>query len=385
MAKILVVSKYYYPFSGGIEESVKFVAEYAARFHDVTVVASNHEPGNKVETLNGVRVVRRHVQWQFKGQPICLRLFSGIRFGDYDMIHFHSPNPLANVQLLLRSLLSPKTPVVVTHHMDIFGRKLLRMISLPFLRHLIRSAVTTIVTSRKNLTISKDLPHDANYVVVPLAITPQDYQIDADLRQEAAAWREGLSGTAPVVGFVGRHARYKGLTVLMEALAQLDGVHGYIGGDGPYRAEAQARAEALGIADRVHFLGRLSHREKLRLLASLDVFAFPSTEITEAFGISQLEAMICGAPVVASNLQTGVTDVSIGDKTALLATPGDADSLAQQLLRLIEDKELAARLSKAALAHVNENMTHDIVSKKTLGIFEGAIATKAIGAQVSAT
>ncbi len=306
-----------------------------------------------------------------------LRLFSGIRFGDYDMIHFHSPNPLANVQFLLRSLLSPKTPVVVTHHMDIFGRKLLRMISLPFLRHLIRSAATTIVTSRKNLTISKDLPHDAHYVVVPLANTPQDYQIDADLRQEAAAWREGLSGTARWLASWGamRGTRIDGLD---GGACPTRCVHGYIGGDGPYRAEAQARAEALGIADRVHFLGRLSHREKLRLLASLDVFAFPSTEITEAFGISQLEAMICGAPVVASNLQTGVTDVSIGDKTALLATP-EMRTPCQQLLRLIEDKELAARLSKAALAHVNENMTHDIVSKKTLGIFEGAIATRQSG------
>jgi rhamnosyl/mannosyltransferase len=154
-------------------------------------------------------------------------------------------------------------------------------------------------------------------------------------------------------------------------------VHALIAGDGPYRAVTEARARELGIIDRVHFLGGLDHETKLKLLSSIDVFTFPSTEITEAFGISQMEAMICGAPVVASDLPTGVTDVSIDEETALLAPPHDHVKFAAQISRLIKDKELAARLSENARNHILQNMTHEVVSRKTLEIFEKAIGDAA--------
>src|SRR5690606_7166741 len=97
---------------------------------------------------------------------------------------------------------------------------------------------------------------------------------------------------------------------------------------GPFREPCMQLAAELGVADRVHFPGALSAAEKSRLLLAIDVFAFPSTEITEAFGVSQLEAMLHGTAVVASNLPTGVTDVAIDEVTALLAEPGNADQLA---------------------------------------------------------
>lgn len=379
MGKILIVSKYYYPFNGGIEENVRYVAEYSAIFHDVTVVSSNHENGNAEDRINGVTVKRRNVHLHLKGQPISLGLLSGIRLGDYDLVHFHSPNPFATALFLARRLFCRRTPVVVTHHMDIFGRRLLRHLSLPPIRHLIRGAAATIVTSQKNIAVSRDLPKDANYKVVPLAVSPENYVIDETLRRDASAWRTLLAGEAPVVGFIGRHARYKGLPVMMEALAKLPGVHALVGGDGPYRQEAENKAKELGIADRVHFLGRLHHRDKLKLLVALDVFVFPSTEITEAFGISQMEAMLCGVPVVASDLPTGVTDVSIDGHTALLAPPGDSDGLAGQVQRLIEDRALAERLAETGRRHVLTNMTYDSVSQRTLAIFEAAMLAEPDG------
>lgn len=380
MATILVISKYYYPFEGGIEENVRQISEFAAQRHDVTVVASNHEAGDSAEMIAGVHVIRRHVNLLFKSQPISFGFLSGINLQDYDVIHFHSPNPLVTLQLLAKRLFSGHTPVVITHHMDIYGRKLLRALALPLMRRLIGSAAYTIVTSKQNVAVSNDLPQDARYVAIPLAISGTDFAIDERLASEAKAWRQQLSGGAPLVGFVGRHARYKGLDVLMDALATMPGVHAAIGGDGAYRAKTEARAKSLGIADRVHFLGRLSHRDKLKLLISIDVFAFPSTEITEAFGISQMEAMLCGAPVVASNLPTGVTDVAIDGKTALLAPPGDAGALADKITTMIADRQLAERLADNARSHVLENMTHEVVCRRTLGVLEAAMANKTVPA-----
>ncbi|MCP8881915.1 glycosyltransferase [Devosia sp. XJ19-1] len=373
MARILIIGKYYYPFCGGIEENTRQIAEYVARFHDVTVLAFNHEQGHSERKIGGVTVRRRHAHFHYKGQPISMNLFSGIDLNAYDLIQVHSPNPFATTLLLFLRLFARKAPIIVTHHMDIIGRRLARAVSLPFIRHLIRAARVTIVSSQKNLHSSNDLPADAAYEIVPLAVAEENYEVSPALREEVLVWRQSLCGDAPLVGFVGRHVRYKGLTVLMKALAELPGVHALIGGDGPCRQSTESLARQLGISDRVHFLGHVDHREKIRLLAALDVFVFPSTEITEAFGISQMEAMLCGAPVVASNLPTGVTDVAIDGHTALLAPPNDSISLAEKIRKLIEDRSLAARLAEAGRMHVLSNMGYVATSGKALAIFEAAM------------
>jgi rhamnosyl/mannosyltransferase len=370
--RILVIGKFYTPFRGGIEEVTQITSEYAARQHDVTVLVNNHEPGEKTEIINGVRVIRRNQNFFFKGQPISFAMFRGIRFSDYDLINLHSPNPFASALFLVCGLGRKLPPVVVTHHMDIFGRKLLRAISLPFVRHIVRRAAAVIVTSRKNLEVSRDLPRDANYQVVPLGIKAGDYVLEKALVEDAGTWRRNLCGQAPLIGFVGRIARYKGLGVLLHALVELEGVHAVIGGTGEYLDEIKRIAGELAVADRVHFLESISHEEKLRLLAAIDVFAFPSNEITEAFGLSQVEAMICGVPVVATDLPTGVTDVSIDGVTALLAKPGDPVSFAACVRRMLADPALARGLAEKAKVHVVENLTADKVSARTLDVFHAA-------------
>lgn len=373
MARILVIGKYYLPFQGGIEENTRLICEYLSKTHDVTVIAHNHERGESEDRINGVRIIRRQVWKTFKGQPITLHPFKGVDLNAYDLIHVHSPNPLVSALFILRRAFTGSAPIVVTHHMDIFGRKWLRRLSLPFLRSLMRRASVVVVTSAKNLAVSNDLPTDANYAVVPLAIDPSDYLIDAQLKAEGMAWRRALVGDAPAIGFVGRHARYKGLNELIEAIAQMPQVHALIAGDGPYRAEIERTVKRLGICDRVHFIGRIDHHTKLKLLSSIDLFAFPSTEITEAFGMSQMEAMLCGSPVVASNLPTGVTDVAVDEHTALLAEPGDVPSLIRQMRRLLDDPELRSKLAAQAREHIMTSMTPEIVAQRTKDIFETAI------------
>jgi len=372
MAKILIIGKYYSPYQGGIEENTRCVAEYAARHHEIDVLVNSHDGKSSEEIINGVRVIRRSGLGVFRGQPIALRLFAGIKVRDYDVIHFHSPNPFAAVLLSLLIGFRRRPLIVVTHHMDIYGRRLLRALTLPFLQFLMRRASAVIITSVKNRAISKDLPRTARYEVVPLALDLDNYAV-ARNATAAAEWRNAFSSGAKTIGFLGRHARYKGLTVLIDAVAQLPDVHAIIAGDGPYRKEAEERALAAGVADRVHFVGGIDHETKLKLLSSVDVFAFPSTEITEAFGISQMEAMLCGAPVVASNLPTGVTDVAIDGHTALLVEPGNAIDLADKIALLLADRELADKLGQNGRTHILNNMTTAIVARRTLEIFEEAL------------
>ncbi|MFT4252816.1 MAG: glycosyltransferase [Caulobacter sp.] len=373
MAKILIVGKYYHPFRGGIEANTASVAELLAQSHQVTALVNRHAPDARDEVINGVQVIRKPVEITVKNQPLALGLFRGVDLADYDVIHFHAPNPYVAALLWTKLFLGGiKTPLVITHHMEIYGRKLLREASIGFYRWLARRARSVIVTSKKNADISLDLPKGIKTTVIPLGIDEDNYVVTDQIRAEGRAWRAELAGDAPMIGFLGRHARYKGLDVLMKALAEMPGVHAAIAGDGPERAGAEQLVQTLELADRVHFLGKINDDDKLRMLSTIDAFAFPSTEITEAFGVSQLEAMLCGAPVVATDLPTGVTDVAIHEETALLAAPGSVESLTAQLRRMIDDRALASTLAENGRRHVLVNMSEQVVARRTCDVIERA-------------
>jgi glycosyltransferase involved in cell wall biosynthesis len=373
MARVLIIGKYYHPFEGGIEANTASVARLLAQTNDVTALVNCHSQDCRDEVIDGVKVIRRRVDLNVKSQPVSLGFFKGIKLSDYDVIHFHAPNPYASMLLWARLLLGRvKTPLVITHHMEIYGRKALRSLSIGFYRWLARHARSVIVTSKKNADISQDLPGGITPTVIPLGIAADKYRITDETRTAGRAWRRELTGDAPVVGFLGRHARYKGLDILLQALAQLPGVHALIAGDGPERAAAERMTVDLGLTDRVRFLGKINDRDKLKMLSSIDVFAFPSTEITEAFGVSQLEAMLCGAPVVATDLPTGVTDVAIHEKTALLAAHGSVSSLVEQIARMLNDRVLAQALAIGGREHVLANMNESVVARQTCDVIERA-------------
>lgn len=360
--KILVIGKYYAPFNGGIELVTRQYAERLAQRFDVDVLVSAHDRESGIVEIDGVRVIRVATQMTLFSQPLSLGMLTRIRPGDYAAVQFHAPNPFVSSILWAKMTLQGfRTPVMIFHHMEISGRRLLRRLLTPAYRHLARKAAWVSVTSPRNYALSQDLPRDARVVTLPLFVDRADYPDDAAFRAAATDWRRQNYGEAPLVGFIGRHAYYKGLDVLVRALAKLPNARAVIAGDGPFRAPTMALACELGIADRIDFPGEISHGDKCRLLAAIDVFAFPSTGQTEAFGLSQLEAMLLGAVVVASDLPTGVTDVSVDEETALLARPGDAEHLAAQIDRALSDTALRTRLRANAVRHVERHFSRERV------------------------
>lgn len=351
--KVLVLSKYYHPYNGGIEGAAKILCEGLLNDNDVMVICFDDKSSSINEIVNGVCVNRFRAIFKIKSQPISISYLFAAIFSKCDIIHFHAPNVIASLAIAIR----PKKKIIVFHHMDIYGRPKLRKIALALYDAVLRRANLLVVTSLKNAEISNDLRIEVPTRAVPLGIDPVDYVADKTLKEEAQAWREKLSANFPLVGFVGRHARYKGLDVLLDAMKLLPDVHLAIAGDGELQVDLRKQANDLEIADRVHFLGAVSHRDKLKLLSMIDVFAFPSTEITEAFGISQLEAMIMEVPVVASDLPTGVSDVSRNEDTALTVPPRNSDALASALKRVIYDSDLRQKLVISARDRVLEKFT----------------------------
>lgn len=171
----------------------------------------------------------------------------------------------------------------------------------------------------------------------------------------------------PVVGCFSRIAPIKGQHVLLEALAALPGVHALLVGEAlfgdetRYEAALHRQAKALGIADRVHFLG--FRTDLPALLQACDVVVMPSVA-PESFGRVVVEGMLAGRPVVAS--RAGGTEELIEDgRTGRFAPPGDAEALASAIESLLAAPEDAHRMAQAgreaALARFAlDQVLHDI-------------------------
>lgn len=366
MAKIVTIGKYYHPYRGGIELNSKDVCEELSQEHDISVFAFNHKRENSFEVINNVNVFRFSSQGPFFGQPVSFGVLRAILSEDADLFHLHAPNFLGVLALFVRkAVLRKRSKLVITHHMDIFGRKFIRQLLIPFYKYLASRADLVIVTSRKNYQISRDLPKDIKLAVIALGIRSEAYRPYRDHKPEARKWVMSITGGKPAIAFVGRHARYKGIDVLLRAANSVPLCNVVIGGDGRLRAASERLAKELGIAERVHFLGELTDHEKFTLLSGADIFAFPSTEITEAFGIVQLEAMAVGTPVIASRLPTGVTDVSVDRETALLCDPTDHEALAAAIELILSDKLLSDGLVLEAKRRVDTEFNLETLNTKT--------------------
>jgi L-malate glycosyltransferase len=130
-------------------------------------------------------------------------------------------------------------------------------------------------------------------------------------------------------------------------------------GEGPERASAQALARRLGLQDRIRFLGRQDRIEELTGMA--DVFLLPSE--LESFGLSALEAMACGVPVVGSDAG-GLPEVVKHTETGFLLPVGDIEGMAARTLEILKDEELhrclgqAGRRRAAALFNADRVVSH---------------------------
>jgi N-acetyl-alpha-D-glucosaminyl L-malate synthase BshA len=130
-------------------------------------------------------------------------------------------------------------------------------------------------------------------------------------------------------------------------------------GDGPDRVHAEDEARALGIEHETHFLGKLD--SVAPLLANADCFLLPSQ--SESFGLSALEALACGVPVVASGVG-GLPEVVRDGETGALRAPGDVDAMAEAAVAILGDRERWEAMSVAAAADARARFAlTDIVAR----------------------
>lgn len=355
--RILHISKYYFPYLGGVENICKYLVERMPQ-HDTSVVCFNDGKANAVDDVNGHRVYRAGAFVSIARQALSLSYKNGLRWAILaekpDVIQFHWANPFPAI--LLRMVMPEDVRLVVHWHMDIIRQWYLYWAIRPWERWLIGRADRIVVTSPQYRDGSKPLRGVKDKVrIVPNAIDSDKLELrPGDV--ERISGIKALYGGRPIVFFMGRHTKYKGLPHLIESERYMrsDCVV-VIGGNGPLTDKLKTLAEKRG-AERIRFAGRLSDDELRCYLHAADVFAFPSITKNEAFGVALAEAMYCRTPAVTFTIEgSGVNWVNLDGVTGLEVPNGDDRAYAEAIDRLVNDVSLRRKFAEAAYERVAGN------------------------------
>jgi glycosyltransferase involved in cell wall biosynthesis len=178
------------------------------------------------------------------------------------------------------------------------------------------------------------------------------------ISEEMSSWKE--TG-AFIIGYIGRLTEGKGLDVLFNAVKYYGRQDWKIAivGDGEIRGKLENLVKSLDIDARVKFFGYIENR--IPFLKGFDVFVLPSR--SEGIPRCIMEAMVACVPVVATDI-SGCRDLVIHEKTGLLFAKDSPEELAQNIYRIIDDKELDKRICSEAFAFVDDRysgtrMAHD--------------------------
>lgn len=144
----------------------------------------------------------------------------------------------------------------------------------------------------------------------------------------------------------------------------------FIIGDGPMREELVRFVDKQGLTEMIVFTGFRNDIESV--LPALDIFLMTSNE--EGLGSSILDAYLAGVPVVATRAG-GIPEIVLHEKTGLLADIADAETLAQNVDRIISEAPLRQRLVEGARAWVRRFYADEMV-KQTIAVYEGILAQK---------
>lgn len=374
--RITHVTSTFPPYRGGTGNVVYHQARELARLgHDVRVVtagarvaASDDPPGVRVHRLPALFGAGNAAA--LRGMGACLDASH--------VVHLHYPCYGAGEQVAWQCR-RRRIPYVVTYHQDAL---------FPFpaslaahLHHalagawILRGARLVAATTPDYAAHSRlrALP-PGRVVELPNGVDVERFRPDVDASAQRV--RHGLHLSRAVVLFVGgldRPHYFKGVPVLLRALAALPDADLVVAGEGDLRPAYERQAASLGVRRRVHFAGRVADEELPRYYALADVAALPSTTRGEAFGLVLLEAMASGKPVVASRLP-GVRTVVEDGATGLLAMPGDAADLAAKLAALLGDGELRARMGAAGRRVAERRYDWRHIAPRLLEVYARALS-----------
>ncbi len=357
--KILQLSKYYPPAHGGLELVAEFFSRaFVDRGDDVAVLSLGKENGTYLGRF-GEQVLQGREDIKLRSSPFSLSYLREFRRylrrerPDYVLVHL--PHPFAHELIVwARSILQgSKTKIVGVYHSDIINQVLLRD---AYNVHFSRSLglydffVCSSPNLRRSSAILSGVP-DSQVRILPFCVDAQS----ASAPRTSKFRGRFLS--------IGRLVPYKGYDFLVDAFRRLPYQLTIIGG-GPLGDKLRAMAPS-----NVHFTGEVSDEEKAQLLDDHDGLIMSSVNRAEAYGMTIVEAFARGLPVVASDVDTGVSFLVRDGETGLMFRIRDELSLRQKLDTFRENPALIDQVAARARDFYQQELTYDAFRKNVQRVF----------------
>ncbi len=287
-----------------------------------------------------------------------LRLFSLIKNGDYDLVHSHLFRADLYTSLVLRFFPGTKLVNSVHNPEDFYARKPVALTARLAATRQSGTIVISEAVERHLVRYLKTPPRKLDLIYYGLK--PKK-RTDLDFRKEY-----GIPADVPLIGTIGRLSKQKGHVALVEAMAmvgrELPRARLIIVGhdDQGLRPALMKTIRERGLEGKVILAG--FRGEVPDIMASLDLFCLPS--LWEGFGMVLIEAMAESRPIVASSVGS-IPEVVRHGETGLLVSPGDEEALAEAILKVLKDRDLAETMGRAGRKRLERKFTREAMVRAT--------------------
>ena len=374
-----------------------FIFELSRRLtvsFDVTVLSPRTPGSKRKENMAGLRVIRFPYffsQWeklamhgggilnQLKTNPAyylmvpffllgqLLAIIRLVRNEHFDLIHAHWLIPQGFIAALSLLITGKRVPLLCTSHGgDLFA---LKGKGLQRLKRWVmdKSAALTVVSKAMKKTVV-----DMGIVSDKVEVIPMGVDLKGLFTPDPRVPRK-----TDELLFVGRLVEKKGVQFLLEAMPAVLKKHSTVrlilAGSGPMEQELRQQAQRLHLSEKIDFLGMVSQTRlpELYRTATLAIFPFivAKSGDQEGFGLVQVEAMGCECPFIAGDLPA-IHDIITHEENGLIFPSGNAQALADAIIKLLDDPELRGRLAVAGRKTVVQKFDWEVIAGKYAGVYD---------------
>jgi glycosyltransferase involved in cell wall biosynthesis len=365
---ILMLTPELYPYTGG---GVAMHAYYVNKFlaseskHKIVLLAAcpigmRHNPNSLdtqlMEFIYLLPFPLQSISYVVNAAKSLITVFMLKYRGKISAIHAHTAFPAIMFPVFMVSVLYRLPFVITAHGSDVRVLRKVRIVKL-FQRFLLNRASYVICVSKE---IKQILALEYGLEDDKLVIIPNGY--DQTLLSKKKT--RHFQGRERKIVFVAGLRSDKDPSTLIQAFKRVTNQHAHlklvIVGDGPLKKSLEAMSKELNIADRVQFYGQVDHEKAMTILAECDIYVL--TSINEGLPTSLVEAMALGKPIIATNVG-GVPEVIEDGINGLLVPPMSPERVAQAIMQLLNEPQLAKRLAAAATKSIEDYSWINVVKK----------------------
>lgn len=373
-------SQYYKQYAYGGAEVVAYnlAVNMAKRGHEISVFTTSIDHKDTIEKKENMVIYRYAKNFKVGRSNISMGLFYKPERYPLDVIHAHLSVKIDGLAALLHAK-RRKIPLIVTHHGDTYKYKHGGYIHKSGIVSFLNGHITERVLSRAKVIISPT-EHYINesrflgkykekIVVIPNGINLDDFMVPYSKKE--CRIRLGLPINKNIILFVGKLIDYKGPDILMKAMVhvikKIPGTNVVFVGNGKMIKGLDELAKKSNIENYIKFTGFVKESVKPFYYKSADIFTFPSVQGPDIFGITNLEAMALGLPIIASKIG-GIPDIVRDAENGLLVPPGDSEALADAIIYLLENKDVMEKIGKNGREKV-EDYSWERIAEETEKVY----------------